>query len=190
MKEKIQTAAIREKMRFTIVSAVTADTDVALAVSKSVADALQKLAGDGKTGRQVTALTIAVASGAMGGAITTGCDLELATQGLVIGILRGTLLVGSEVVDAITRTASIAINAVVESGGDLQSTATGLVRGAIRSAKEIGINNQDAAAAAAAGALNVVGDVRSTAYQAILAAVTKPIDGITVAPNVPLVSLN
>jgi hypothetical protein len=93
-------------------------------------------------------------------------------------------------VDTINRTAGIVINAVVESGGDLQSAATGLIRGAILGAKEIGINLLDAAAAAAAGALNAVGDVRSTAYQAILAAITQPIDGITVAPKVPAISLN
>jgi len=190
MREKIETVIIRERIKFTIVSAVAANTDVAMAISKSVHEVLQKMPGSENTGRQVTALTIAVASGAIGGAIKTGCDLELAAQGLVVGILRGTLLVGSEVVDTITRTAGIVITAVVESEGDLQSAATGLVRGAIHGAKGIGINIQDAADAGAAGALNAVGDVRSTAYQAILAAVTQPIDGITVAPKVPTISLN
>lgn len=190
MREKIETLIIKENIKFTIVAAVTANADVALAVSRSVDEALQKIVGNGNTGRQVTALTIAIASGAIGGAIKTGCDLELAAYGLVVGILRGTLLVGSEVVDTISRTAGIVITAVVESEGDLQSTATGLIRGAIHGAKRIGIDIQPAAAAAAAGALNAVGDVRSTAYQTILAAVIKPIDGITVAPKVPVLSLN
>jgi hypothetical protein len=190
MREKLETLIIKENIKFAIVSAVTANTDIAFTVSRTVNEALQKMVGNGNTGRQVTALTIAVASGAIGGAIKTGCDLELAAQGLVVGILRGTWLVGSEVVDTITRTAGIVIKAVVESGGDPQSAATGLIRGAIHGAKGIGINIQAAAAAAAAGALNAVGDVRSTGYQAILAAVTQPIDGITVAPKVPAVSLN
>jgi hypothetical protein len=190
MREKIEAVIIREKINAAIVSAVTANPDVATAISKSVDEALQKMADSEKTGRQMTALTIAVASGAIGGAIKTGCDLELAAEGLIVGILRGTLLVGSEVRDTITRTAGIVITAVVESGGDLESAATGLIRGAIRGAKGIGINSQDAAAAAAAGALNAVGDVRSTAYQAIHTAVTQPIDGITVAPKVPAISLN
>jgi len=38
--------------------------------------------------------------------------------------------------------------------------------------------------------LNAVGDVRSTGYQTVLAAVIKPIDGITVAPKLPVLSLN
>jgi hypothetical protein len=104
--------------------------------------------------------------------------------------LRGTRLVGSEVLDAITRTAAIAIKAVAESHGNLESAAIGLVRGAIQGAKEIGINTEDAASAAATGALNAAGDVRSTAYQTVLAAVTKPIDGTTVAPKEPAVSSN
>jgi|KBSMisStandDraft_5_1062788.scaffolds.fasta_scaffold203706_1 hypothetical protein len=190
MRGKLETLIIKENIKFAIVSAVTANTDIAFTVSRTVNEALQKMAGNGNTGRQVTALTIAVASGAIGGAIKTGCDLELAAYGLVVGILRGTLLVGTEVVDTITRTAGIVITAVVESEGDLQSTATGLVRGAIHGAKGIGINIQAAAAAAADGALNAVGDVRSTAYQTVLAGVIQPIDGITVAPKLPVVSLN
>ena len=190
MREKIETLIIKENIKFTIVAAVAANTDIAFADSRSVDEALQKLVGNGNTGRQVKALTIAVASGAIGGAIKTGCDLELAAYGLVVGILRGTLLVGSEVVDTITRTAGIVITAVVESEGDLQSTSTGLIRGAIHGAKRIGIDIPHAAAAAAAGALNAVGDVRSTAYQTVLAAIIKPIDGITVAPKLPVVSLN
>jgi hypothetical protein len=109
---------------------------------------------------------------------------------VVVGVLRGTLLIGSEVVDAISRTAGIVINAVVKSEGDLQSASTGLVRGAIHGAKEIGISIPGAADAAAAGALNAVGDVRSTAYQTVFAAVTKQIDGVAVAPKVPVLSLN
>ena len=109
---------------------------------------------------------------------------------MVISILRGTRLIGSEVLDAITRTAGIAIKAVVESEGNLESAATGLVRGAIQGANELGINTEDAASAAAAGALNAVGDVRSTAYRAVLAAVTKSIEGITVTPKEPAISSN
>lgn len=190
MTGRIETVAVSEKTKLAIKSAVAANGDIAQAISVSVSRALQKIAGSENTGRQITALTIIVASGAISGAIKASCDLELAGRGIVVGVLRGTLLIGSEVVDAITRTAGIVINAVVESGGDLHSASTGLVRGAIHGAKEIGINIPDAAAAAAAGALNAVGDVRSTAYQTILAAVTKQIDGITVAPKVPVLSLN
>jgi hypothetical protein len=190
MKGRIETIAVREKTKLAIKSAVGANRDVARAISQCVSHALEKIAGSENTGRQVTALTIMVASGAIGGAIKANCDLELAGRGIVLGVLRGTLLIGSEVVDAITRTAGIVINAVVECGGDLQSVSIGLVRGAIHGAKEIGINIPDAAAAAAVGALNAVGDVRSTAYQTIFAAVTRQIDGVTVTPKVPVPSLN
>src|SRR5258705_8958618 len=115
MREKIETVIISEKIKFTIVSAVAANTDVAKAISKSVDETLQKIAGSENTGRQVTALTIAVASGAIGGAVKTGCDLELVAQGMIICILRGPLLVGSEVVSTIRRTAGVVINPVVES---------------------------------------------------------------------------
>jgi hypothetical protein len=65
-----------------------------------------------------------------------------------------------------------------------------LIRGAIQGANEIGIDTAVAASAAAAGALNAVGDVRSTAYQTVLAAVTKPFDGIIITPKEPAVSSN
>jgi hypothetical protein len=190
MKEKIETVTISEKTKLAIMLALAADGDVAQAISQTVSKALQKIAGSENTGRQVTALTIIVASGAIGGAIKAGCDLECAAQGVVVGVLRGTLLIGSEVVDAISRTAGIVINAVVKSEGDLQSASTGLVRGAIHGAKEIGISIPGAADAAAAGALNAVGDVRSTAYQTVFAAVRKQIDEAAVAPKVPVLSLN
>jgi len=191
MKNKNETAAITESVKLSIISAVAAKTDIAEAISKTIAKALvRRLGTTGNTGREVTAITIAVASAAIGGALQSGCDLAPATQGLVVSILRGTRLIGSEVLDAITRTAAIAIKAAAESEGNLESAATGLIRGAIQGANEIGINTEDAAAAAAAGALNAVGDVRSTAYQTILAAVTKPIDGITVAPKEPAISSN
>ena len=191
MKNKNETAAITESVKLSIISAVAAKTDIAEAISKTIAKALvRRLGTTGNTGREVTAITITVASAAIGGALQSGCDLAPATQGLVVSILRGTRLIGSEVLDAITRTAAIAIKAAAESEGNLESAATGLIRGAIQGANEIGINTEDAAAAAAAGALNAVGDVRSTAYQTILAAVTKPIDGITVAPKEPAISSN
>ena len=190
MKGTIEAVAITEKTKLAIIQAVAADGDVAQAISKTVSKALQKIAGSENTARQVTALTIVVASGAIGGAIKSGCDLECAARGVVVGVLRGTLLVGTEVVDAISRTAGIVINAVVKSEGDLQSASTGLVRGAIHGAKEIRISIPGAADAAAAGALNAVGDVRSTAYQTVFAAVTKLIDGVAVVPKVPVLSLN
>ncbi len=191
MNSKDEITAITESVKLSIISAVAAKTDIAGAISKTIAKALVRMIGtEGNTGREVTAITIVVASAAIGGAIDSGCDLAPATQGLVVSILRGTRLIGSEVLDAISRTAAIAIKAAVESEGNLKSAATGLIRGAIQAANEIGINTKDAAAAAAAGALNAVGDVRSTAYQTILAAVTKPIEGITVAPKEPAVSSN
>jgi hypothetical protein len=191
MKNKNEIAAITESVKLSIISAVAAETDIALAISNTIAKALVRMLGTaGNTGREVTAITITVASAAIGGALQSGCELAPATQGLVVSILRGTRLIGSEVLDAITRTAAIAIKAAAESEGNLESAATGLIRGAIQAANEIGINSEDAAAAAAAGALNAVGDVRSTAYQTILAAVTKPIDGITVAPKEPAISSN
>lgn len=191
MKNKNEIAAITESVKLSIISAVAAETDIALAISNTIAKALVRMLGTtGNTGREVTAITVTVASAAIGGALQSGCELAPATQGLVVSILRGTRLIGSEVLDAITRTAAIAIKAAAESEGNLESAATGLIRGAIQGANEIGINTEDAAAAAAAGALNAVGDVRSTAYQTILAAVTKPIDGVTVAPKEPAISSN
>jgi hypothetical protein len=191
MKSKTETAAITESVKLSIISAVAGKTDIAEAISKTIAKALVRLIGTaGNTGREVTAITIAVTSGAIGGAIQSGCELAPATQGLVVSILRGTRLIGSEVLDAITRTAAIAIKAAAEAEGNLESATTGLIRGAVRGANEIGINTEDAAAAAATGALNAVGDVRSTAYQTVLAAVIKPIDGITVAPKEPAISSN
>lgn len=191
MKKKDEMAAITQTIKSSIVSAATAKTDVALAISNCIAEVLARTIGTaGYTGREVTAITVTVASAAISGALQCGCDLSPAMQGLVVSILRGTRLIGSEVLDAITRTAVIAIKAVAESEGNLEGAATGLVRGAIQGANEIGVNTEKAASAAAVGALNAVGDVRSTAYQAVLAAVTKPIDGITVAPKEPAVSSN
>jgi len=191
MKKKDEISAITETTRLSIASAIAAKTDVVQAISNSIAKALKRLIGTGSnTGRDVTLIAVTVASGAIGGALQSGCELAQATQGLVISILRGTRLIGSEVLDAITRTAGIAIKAVVESEGNLESAATGLVRGAIQGANELGINAEDAASAAAEGALNAVGDVRSTAYRAVLAAVTKSIEGITVTPKEPAISSN
>jgi len=104
--------------------------------------------------------------------------------------LRGTRLVGAEVLAAITRTAKIAIRRVAESDSDLEGAAAGLIRGAIQGANEIGIHTADAAAAAATGALNAVGDVRSSAYQTVLAAVTQTFRGIMLTPNEPAISSN
>ena len=190
MDVRIKSEAVRKKTKLAILSAVAINGDVALEVSRVVSDALQKKPGSENSGRQVTDLSIVVASGAIDGAIRAGCNLEWAGRGVVLGVLNGTLLIGSEVVDAISRTAGIVISAVVKSGGDLQSTSTGLVRGAIQGATKMGIDAPQAAAAAAAGALNAAGDVRSTAYQTIFAAITKQIDGITVEPREPAVTLN
>src|SRR5258705_3542508 len=89
MREKIETVIISEKIKFTIVSAVAANTDVAKAISKSVDETLQKIAGSGNTGRQVTALTIAVASGAIGAGVKNGLDLGVGWRGMGIRNPRG-----------------------------------------------------------------------------------------------------
>jgi hypothetical protein len=191
MKKKYDAAAIAEMVKQSILAALVDQADVDLAVSETVTPALGDMLGaSGNTGAEVTATIGKAVFGAIRGAIQTGCDLAPASQGLMVGVLRGTRLVGSEVIDTITSTAGIAIKAAGEVGGDLEAAATGLVRGAIQGASEMGIYVEDAASAAASGALNAVGDVRSTAYQKILAAVTRPIGGVTVRPKEPAVSSN
>jgi hypothetical protein len=191
IKKENELAAITQAVKSSILSALADGTDVARAVSASVARELAGLIGtSGNTGARVTIITANVASAAISGVLQSGCDLAPAAQGLVVTILRGTRLVGSEVVAGIKRTAQIVTRAVAESQGNLEAAATGLIRGAIQAANEIGIDTADAAAAAATGALNAVGDVRSTAYKAVLAAVSKPFDGITITPKEPAVSAN
>jgi hypothetical protein len=183
--------AITRSVKSAIFSALANGTDLTRAVSAIVARELAAIIGtSGTTKARVTVVTTTVASAAINGVLQSGCDLAPATQGLIIPILRGTRLVGAEVLAAITRTAKIAILRVAESGSDLENAATGLIRGAIQGANEIGIDTADAAAAAATGALNAVGDVRSGAYKTVLATVTKPFDGITITPTEPAVSSN
>jgi hypothetical protein len=183
--------AISQSVKSAIFSALANGTDLTRAVSAIVARELAAIIGtSGTTKARVTVVTTTVASAAINGVLQSGCDLAPSTQGLIIPILRGTRLVGAEVLAVITRTAKITVIRVAESGSDLESAATGLIRGAIQAAKEIGIDTADAAAAAAAGALNAVGDVRSRAYQTVLAAVTKPFDGIAITPKEPAISSN
>src|SRR2546423_1701768 len=181
MKQKRESTAIAAMIKMNILAALVAKADVARAVAESMTQALATTSGN--TGAAAATMIAAATLGAIRGAIQTGCELAPAAQGLMVGILCGTRLVGSEVIDTIRITACIALKAVAESGGDPAPTATGLVRGAIQGAIEIGIHAEDAAAAAALGALNAVGDVRSTAYQAVLAALSRPIDGITIEPE-------
>jgi hypothetical protein len=191
IKKEHELAAITHAVKSGILSALADQKDIARAMSTNVARELAGMLGtSGNTGARVTIIIANVASASISGAIQSGCDLAPATQGLLVTVLRGTRLIGSEVLAAITRTANIAITAVAESEGNLEAAATGLIRGAIQGANEIGINTADAAGAAAAGALNAVGDVRSTAYKTVLAAVTKPIDGLTITPKEPAVSSN
>jgi hypothetical protein len=191
IKKENELAAITQAVKSSILSALADGTDVARAVSASVARELAGLLGtSGNTGARVTIITATVASAAISGVLQSGCDLAPATQGLVVTILRGTRLIGSEVVAGITRTAQIVTRAVAESQGNLEAAATGLIRGAIQAAGELGIDTADAASAAATGTLNAVGDVRSSAYQTVLAAVSKPFDGLTITPKEPAVSSN
>ena len=183
--------AITQSVKSAVFSALANGTDLTRAVSAIVARELAAIIGtSGTTKARATVVTTTVASAAINGVLQSGCDLAPATQGLIIPILRGTRLVGAEVLAAITRTAKIAIRRVAESDSDLEGAAAGLIRGAIQGANEIGIHTADAAAAAATGALNAVGDVRSSAYQTVLAAVTKPFEGIMLTPKEPAISSN
>jgi hypothetical protein len=191
IKKEHELAAMAQAVKSGILTALADGTDITSAVSANVARELSRMLGtSGKTGAKVTVITATVASAAIDGVLQSGCDLAPATQGLLVTILRCTRLIGSEVLAAITRTAKIATRAVAESQKDLGAAATGLIRGAIQAANELGIDTTDAASAAATGALNAVGDVRSSAYQTVLAAVSKPFDGITVTPKEPAVSSN
>jgi len=144
--------AITQSVKSAIFSALANGTDLTRAVSAIVARELAAIIGtSGTTKARATVVTTTVASAAINGVLQSGCDLAPATQGLIIPILRGTRLVGAEVLAAITRTAKIAIRRVAESDSDLEGAAAGLIRGAIQGANEIGIHTADAAAAAATG---------------------------------------
>jgi hypothetical protein len=108
----------------------------------------------------------------------------------MVGVLSGTRLVGSEVSDSIARTAQVAITATAKARRDVEGAAIGLIEGAIEGANQMGINVEEAAGAAALGALNAAGDVRSSAYQRILATVTQTIGGVNLIPKEPAISLN
>src|SRR5882724_11322141 len=149
--------AITQSVKSAVFSALANGTDLTRAVSAIVARELAAIIGtSGTTKARAAVVTTTVASAAINGVLQSGCDLAPATQGLIIPILRGTRLVGAEVLAAITRTAKIAIRRVAESDSDLEGAAAGLIRGAIQGANEIGIHTADAAAAAATGALNAV----------------------------------
>ena len=191
MKKQQKAATIAEAVRRKILSAVMGKTDVTRAIADTLRQALSDLLGPcGHTSLEASVIIATATSGAVWGAIESGCDVRLVTRGLMVGVLSGTRLVGSEVSDSIARTAQVAITATAKAGRDVEDAATGLIEGAIEGANEIGISVEDAAGAAALGALNAAGDVRSIAYQRILATVTKTIGGVSVIPKEPAISLN
>ena len=191
MKKQQKAATIAEAVRRKILSAVMGKTDVTRAIADTLRQALSDLLGPrGHTSLEASVIIATATSGAVWGAIESGCDVRPVTRGLMVGVLGGTRLVGSEVSDSIARTAQVAMTATAKAGRDVEDAATGLIEGAIEGANEIGISVEDAAGAAALGALNAAGDVRSSAYQRILATVTKTIGGVSVIPKEPAISLN
>src|SRR3954468_24060242 len=126
IKKEHELAAIAQAVKASILAALAGGTDVAHAVSASVARELATLVGtSGNTAARVTVITGTVASAAIDGVLQSRCELAPATQGLLVTILRGTRLIGSEVLAGITRTGRIAIRAVAESEADLDAAATG-----------------------------------------------------------------
>lgn len=193
MKNKPEREPIADVVRLKILSALRDKpaVDISEAVANSVTETLTMMLKPASSTAASVAKTVAITSlGAILGAIESGCDLAPAARGLMLGVLTATRLIGSEVTDTIENIASIVLRRVARAGGDLEAAATGLLRGSIDGAQELGINIEDAASAAASGALNAVGDVRSTAYRKVLATVTKPINGVTVALKQPALSSN
>jgi hypothetical protein len=191
IKKEHELAAISQAVKLAILSGLADGTGIAQAVSATVARELAGVIGVSvPSSARMTIVTASIASAAINGVLQSGCELAPATQGLLVPILRGTRLHGSEVLAAAMRASKIVTRAVAEGKCDLEAAVTGLIRGAIQSANEIGVDAADAATAAATGALNAVGDVRSSAYQTVLAAVTKPFDGIMISPKEPTVSSN
>src|SRR5436190_7106240 len=146
MKKQQKAATIAEIVRLKIFSAVTGKIDV----TKVIADTLKQSLSDlldpsGHTSLEASVIIATAASGAVWGAIESGCDIRPVTRGLMVGVLSGTRLVGSEVSDSIARTAQVAITATAEAGRDVEGAATGLIEGSIDGANEIGINVEDAA---------------------------------------------
>lgn len=191
IKKEHELEAIAQAVKSAILSALADGTDVAQAVSATLARELADSMGVSEiSSARMTIVTASIASAAINGVLQSGCELAPAAQGLLVPILRGTRLHGAEVLAAATRASKIVTRAVAEGQRDLQAAVTGLMRGAIQGANEIGIDAADAATAAATGALNAVGDVRSSAYQTVLATISKPFEGITITPKEPAVSSN
>ena len=173
-----------ETVKNAVVAAIKGTSDVVQATVNTITQTLATTIKDtGQAGTSVTDAVADVARGAVRATVEAGADLGHTAQGIMLGVLRGTKRAGSEVMDTISHTAHVAIRDTALVGGDLEVAATGLVRGAIAGAKELGVSAQGAAAAAASGALKAAGEVGSTALQTVRKAVTKPMNGVKVAPR-------
>src|SRR2546423_9525151 len=136
MKKKREPAAVARAIKLSIVAALAAQGDVAGSVTRAVVSALSVSGGGaaGPTGARVAGLIALVADEAIRGALETGCNLMPVAQGLMAGILCGSRLVGSEVIDTIRQTASITLKAVAGVRGEGEAAGNRLVRGAVQGA--------------------------------------------------------
>jgi hypothetical protein len=182
---KTANSGIIETVKNDIIAAIMGTGDIVQATVDTVAQILATTIKDtGKVGTAVTDVIADVASGAIRGAVQVGADLGHAAKGIMVGVLRGTEETGA-VLDTISHTSHAAILDTAALGGDLEAAATGLVEGAIEGAKKMGISAVEAAAAAAKGAMKAAGQVGSTAVETVRRAVTRPVDGVTVALKKP-----
>jgi hypothetical protein len=183
---KTANSGIIETVKNDIIAAIMGTGDIVQATVDTVAQILATTIKDtGKVGTAVTDVIADVASGAIRGAVQVGADLGHATKGIMVGVLHGTKETGAAVLDTISRTSHAAILDTAALGGDIEAAATGLVDGAIEGAKKMGISAEEAAAAAAKGAMKAAGQVGSTAVETVRRAVTRPVNGVTVALKKP-----
>src|ERR1041385_3360483 len=134
IKKEHELAAISRTVKSAISCALADGTDVTRAVSATVARELADIVGVSRTSSaRMTIVTATIASAAITGVLQSGCELASATQGLLVPVLRGTWLQGSEILAATTRASKIVTRAVAECQRDLEAAVTGLIRGAVRS---------------------------------------------------------
>jgi len=175
---------LMEKATTQIVAALTGPADSAPAPAEIVTEILATALKDpGPTVVSVAAAIDDVASGAVRGALQVAGDLYQTATGIMIGVMRGTKLTGTESLESIIHTAQVTIRETIAGGGDLAAATTGLIDGAITGAMAAGISAADAAMAAADGALKAAGQAGADTADLVHQAVTKVAQHVEVVLN-------
>jgi len=88
--------------------------------------------------------------------------------------IKGSGNVVETTVDAAGKVITTTVKDTAKVGGEVGAAATGLVTGAVEDVKKVAVKTEHATAAVAGGALKAVGEVGSSAVDAVRTTVTKP----------------